>query len=363
MLVSNDFNPDWVSPPGDTIIDLMDEVGLSIEELSKQIGLPKSKGQSLIEGELDIGDQLASRLEATFDVSKKFWLSRENAYRKHIVKQEEINRTWLDSLPVRDMSKYGWIPKGLTGKKKLMECLNFFGVGSVSEWLSVYENRSLPVAFRKTASFPTAPLAELAWLRRAEIISSKNRCYDWDRDLLIDSLNDIRCLSVLPDPRVFLPKLRSILAACGVSLVILQTPQGCRASGATCFFEKDKATLIMSFRYLQDDHFWFTLFHEIGHLILHEKEIVRLEGSESDDSSRIEEDEANEFARNVLIPKEYQSQMKYFSLRNWREIVRFSKRIGISKGIVLGQLQHMKLIPFSHLNRLKVKYNREHLGG
>jgi hypothetical protein len=79
---------------------------------------------------------------------------------------------------------------------------------------------------------------------------------------------------------IFIPYIRGLLATAGVSLVVLPTPRGCRASGATCFFTPDRATLVMSFRYLTDDHFWFTLFHEIGHLILHEAVRVRVEGKD-----------------------------------------------------------------------------------
>ncbi|QIA64267.1 ImmA/IrrE family metallo-endopeptidase [Vibrio astriarenae] len=363
MFVSNDFNPDWVSPPGDTIIDLMDEVGLSIEELSKQIGLPKSKGQSLIDGELTISEPLASRLETIFAVSQQFWLSRESAYRKHVVRQEELNNSWLESLPTRDMSKFGWIPKGLSGKKKLNGCLKFFGVDSVTEWFDEYKHRNLSVAFRKSNTLTTVHAAELAWLRRAELLSRQNRCFEWDRDALRSSLNDIRRLTLIPAPQDFLPKLKNILASCGVSLVILQTPNGCRASGATCFFEKDKATLIMSFRYLSDDHFWFTLFHEIGHLVLHDIGVLRLEGKGICEMSDKEELEANDFAREILIPNQYIPELRQFSVKNWKGIIRFARRIGVSRGIVLGQLQHMGAIPYSHLNRLKTKYNREQLGG
>ncbi|XTD39208.1 ImmA/IrrE family metallo-endopeptidase [Citrobacter murliniae] len=156
---------------------------------------------------------------------------------------------------------------------------------------------------------------------------------------------------------IFIPHIRRLLATAGVSLIVLPTPRGCRASGATCFFTPDRATLVMSFRYLTDDHFWFTLFHEIGHLILHEAVRVRAEGKEG--LTTEEEKEADTFAVDVLIPEEYRQQLRSYGVRHWRDIVRTARKMGVSKGIVLGYLQHEGNIPFSHLNRLKVRFSKE----
>ncbi|MGL4162407.1 helix-turn-helix transcriptional regulator, partial [Escherichia coli] len=84
MIVTQDFQPDWVSPPGDTIIDLMDEHGLSGEELSKRIGLSLIRGQQLLEGKIRLNESLACKLEELFNVSTDFWIKREVAYRQQI---------------------------------------------------------------------------------------------------------------------------------------------------------------------------------------------------------------------------------------------------------------------------------------
>ena len=90
----------------------------------------------------------------------------------------------------------------------------------------------------------------------------------------------------------------------------------------------------MSFRYLTDDHFWFTLFHEIGHLILHEAVRVRAEGKEG--LTTEEEKEADTFAVDVLIPEEYRQQLRSYGVHaTRRDIVRTARKMGVSKGIVL----------------------------
>ncbi|WP_221050790.1 ImmA/IrrE family metallo-endopeptidase [Shewanella carassii] len=351
----DDFNPDWVSPPGDTIVGLLDEFGFSVEELGRRIGLPRNKTDKLISGDVSIEDHIAYRLESTFNVPSQFWLSRDEIYQNFKMKSLEREKRWLDSLPISDMVKYGWIPRINKGDNRVVDCLKFFNVSSINEWEDDFKN-SLPVAFRKSLTFKTDPVSVYTWLNQAKHLSNSIRCYPWDRDMLLESIPSIRALTTEPEPSIFLPKLEKIFADSGVAFVVVRTPSGCRASGATCFFEIEKPTIVMSFRYRTDDHFWFTLFHEIAHLILHStnKEIFIEDSSVSDcDSLEIE---ANEFASNVLIPNEYRSELLKLKKSDWKKIVRLAKKIGVSKGIVLGQLQHVGNIDHAYLNRLKVRY-------
>jgi Zn-dependent peptidase ImmA (M78 family) len=135
--------------------------------------------------------------------------------------------------------------------------------------------------------------------------------------------------------------------------VVLRAPKKCRASGASRFLSPGRPLLMLSFRYLSDDHLWFTFFHEAGHLLLHADRCLFLEGD--DRLTTAEEEEANAFAANTLIPPEHQPEM----LRLRAEgipVVRFAKKVGIAPGIVVGQLQHLKRIGNHQLNNLKRRY-------
>jgi Zn-dependent peptidase ImmA (M78 family) len=110
--------------------------------------------------------------------------------------------------------------------------------------------------------------------------------------------------------------------------------------------------LLLSGRHLSDDHFWFTFYHEAGHLILHGKRFVFVDDLDDDNAVR-EEDEANRFAENLLIPPEHQTEMLRLTA-NKMQVMRFARKIGISRGIVVGQLQHRGIIGRDQLNSLKV---------
>ena len=110
---------------------------------------------------------------------------------------------------------------------------------------------------------------------------------------------------------------------------------------------------MLSFRYLSDDHFWFTFFHEAAHLILHREKYIFLEGD--DRLSSDEEEEANKFAADTLIPPEFQAEMMSLPAET-RAVMRFARKVGVSRGIVVGQLQHRGLLRRNQLNNLKHRY-------
>ena len=136
-------------------------------------------------------------------------------------------------------------------------------------------------------------------------------------------------------------------------MAIVRAPRGCRASGATRFLSANKALLMLSFRYLSDDHFWFTFFHEGGHLLLHSEKSLFLEGADMP-SSR-EEEEANDFAARALIPLEFQPLLAGLNA-DARGVIRFARQVGVSPGIVVGQLQHLGRVDRGQLNGLKRRF-------
>src|SRR4029077_8388237 len=96
----------------------------------------------------------------------------------------------------------------------------------------------------------------------------------------------------------FIPRLRAICAEVGVAIVFLRAPAGCRAGGATRFPAATKAMIVLSFRYLSDDQFWFSFFHEIGHLLLHGDRSTFVDGDAADMTDK--EKEANAFSESLL---------------------------------------------------------------
>ena len=352
MNQTQSFTPDWASPPGATISDLLEDRGYTLSDFARDIGESVENAEKLIKGTININNDIANSLANLFDTSIDFWLSREMQFRESI-ERLSANAQWINDFPYGDMVEYGWIRSADDINEKIAACLEFFSVPTVTDWYEKYEGSSKLAAFRTSKTFTSDEAAVLAWLRKGEIDGTSMRTKNWNRRKFEESLSNIRSLTRKKAPSKFIPELQKICAECGVAVIIARAPSGCRASGATRFISSNKALIMLSFRYLSDDHFWFTFFHEAGHLILHSETTLFLEGDNL--CTGKEEEEANEFASNILVPQEYKEAMKALPV-NAKTVMRFARDIGVSSGIIVGQLQHAKIFTQKQLNNLKVRY-------
>lgn len=352
MTYKQGFNPNWASAPGDTIRDVLKEKNLSVAEFAQRLEFTAENAKDLLQGRSTITISVARKLTQVLGASLEFWMSRDYQYREDVAKLNAAEKSWLSELPLGDMIQYGWLETVPHPAKELESCLNYFNVSSIQEWTDKYSSLQGAVAFRTSRSFDSHPAAVAAWLRQGEIAGQAIDCAAWNMKGFQKALLDIRALTVKKDPQIFIPALQLCCAKYGVAVVIVRTPTGCRASGATHFLSKNKALLQLSFRYLSDDHFWFTFFHEAAHLVLHGDKMF-IEGAER--LKNTQEKEADDFAESSLIPIEFKSELLALP-RDGRAVIRFAKRLGISPGIVVGQLQHFKKILPNQLNQLKRRY-------
>jgi len=358
MVSGNSFQPLWASAPGETIAEILHRRRIDIQSFASDLGESEDFAQCLLGGACAIDRSVAERLADVIGGSVTFWLNREAQYREDVARLQGTREqndavAWLRELPVRDMCSFGWITKYDNKVKQAKECLRFFGSSSVSEWRSNAGAVQSVVAFRTSETFKSSPGAVAAWLRQGEQIASEMHCAKWNPEKFGAVLQDIRKLTRQKDPVVFLPALRKLCAECGVAVVILRAPKGCRASGATRFIAKDKAMLLLSFRYRSDDHFWFTFFHETGHLVLHDCSALFIEGANF--ITTAEEQEADKFSEELLVPPEFEEEMQDLPMEH-RRVMRFARKIGISPGIVVGQLQHAGIFARDKMNFLKVRF-------
>jgi len=357
MSEEKEFQPDWASPPGETIAQILEQRKLSPMKFAERIGRTSKEVEELIGGAEKITIETARKLESVLGASVAFWMIRESHYREDQARLAsnivpDSAEQWLADLPLVDMQRFGWIGP-ISRSTVLTECLRFFGVPDFQTWREKYSGLLRQAAFKTSRSFQANPTATAAWLRHAEIEAESITCGPWNAQRFRRTLVAIRQLTRKKDPDIFIAELRKQCAECGVAVVILRSPAGCRASGATLFLSSEKALLLLSFRYLSDDHFWFTLFHEVGHLLLHGRNALFLEDQE--DSLTKEEEDANKFAADILIPLKFRKEMLTLPVNGF-EVIRFAKAVGVSPGIIVGQLQHYRRFTHRQLNNLKRRF-------
>lgn len=354
MSVSADFRPAWASPPGETVRELAQRKGLTQAVVARALGVAESDLARVLDGELPITEARAERLAANVGATPRFWLAREAQYRHALQAIHDDTRTWVSSLPFSDMAKFGWLDAASTAADKLRHAFAFFGVSSVDEWRDAWlsEHGGL-TAYRTSPVFTTQGASAAAWLRQGELAASRVRTAQWSRTDFEKILPELKPLTRVEKPAEFIPQLQRRCAECGVAVVIVRAPKGCPASGATRV-RNGQAILQLSARYLRDDSFWFTFFHEAGHLVLHEDRLF-LEWSEKRHLDEKEEREANDFAGKVLVPPSQDAALRALP-HEYKAVMRFARNLSVSPGIVVGQLQHRGLVPRKKLNFLKKRY-------
>lgn len=358
-MTDHGFHPDWFSRPGDTLAHLMVRRGLSVSALSQILRCEKDALRRVILGAKQIDRSLAERLSAATGPSASFWMRRQASYDDALSRSAagiapDQSREWIKTLPIREMSELGWLQEPPPSSEAVKACMAYFDVSTIEEWRRRYVPQLGSIAFRTSPTFSSTKGSLAAWLRRGEIEASLVGAADWNPDVLRERLDDLRRLTLAKSPRYFLPRMQEICASAGVAVVFVRAPKGCRASGAARFVAPRKAVIILSFRHKSDDHFWFTFFHEIAHLLLHEKATTFVDDI-CDDSNDIEA-EANLFAARLLIPSDRLEQLH--DLAPKRDcVMRFAVSIGTAAGIVVGQLQHLGVIERSQLNFLKRRYD------
>lgn len=353
------FMPDWISAPGRTIASVLNQQELSVEEFARAIGWSRERATTLIEGRRSITPAVAKSLSETIGGTQEFWLAREQQYRDDIARLQSQGSSaaataWLSELPLADMVRSGWVRSEGTAVAQSQACLDFFGVADVSAWRRDYGPILSAVAFRTSPSFSSEPGAVLTWLRYGQLQAERITCGRWNKDAFRTVLPQLRKLTRNREPQSFIPKLRDACARVGVAIVIARTPNGCHASGATQFLSSQKAMMILSFRHLTDDQFWFTFFHEAGHLVLHDRKALFIEDKSEATSS--EEDEANAFAQDILVSRDQLALLSELPL-NRQSILQFAVKAGVSRGIVVGQLQHMRRLKQTQFNHLKRRFS------
>lgn len=354
-MTESTFQPNWASPPGETIAAILKARAIPLHQFCDLIGLEEQQTLGLLRGRHPIDSKLAARISASVGSTPRFWIERERKFQSNLKALEKCRpalEQWFRTFPVARMRDMGWIPRVKTQTEAPFELLDFFGVSTVEQWRERYVGRLERTRFRTSEAFENGVPATTAWLRRGELVADEMSCRSWNRKNFQRCLSGLKPLSMKSDPRIFLPELQTECAKHGVAVVVERCPSGCAASGATVMLESKRALLLLSARFLSDDHFWFSFFHEAGHLVLHGEELnIEEAGSVSPER----ETEANEFAQEIILAPEGEEALRSVPINKFA-IARLARRCNVSKGIIVGQLQNRNRLSQTAFNWFKARY-------
>ncbi|MGE0607039.1 MAG: helix-turn-helix domain-containing protein [Pirellulales bacterium] len=340
-------------PPGATLKETIEARGISQAELAARAGMAEKTISQIINGIAPITYETAEKLEMVLSIPARFWNRRELSYREAIARNEANERlandvAWLKEMPVKELRERKCIDEQPDELSRVRAILQFFGVSSVDTW---HKTWGKPIAqYRGGEALERHAGYVAAWLRMGELQADAIATEAFDASEFKRSLKEVRALTARP-AAIWSKEIPKLCAPAGVAVVFTKEIPKARVSGATRWITKDKALIQLSLKYKTDDQLWFTFFHEAGHILLHGKRQIFVENGSNRDTA--EEQQANAFARDFLIPPESAARLE--SLRTRQQIIAFAKRLGISPGIVVGRLQHDKLLWVTAFRDLKQK--------
>lgn len=331
------YEPDYAVPPGDTLREVMVSLGMTQKELAARTGITEQSLIRIFKGEQPISYETANRLELVTKVSSRFWNNLEAQFRGQLAKMEERKRLekeneWLKSIPTKELVDRNLI-RPLHDKVELLrETLGFYGVGTVDAWREIWDVPA--VAARRSQCFETRPGPASAWIRQGEIQAQQIECNPFDRTLFKEALTQIRVLT-RKSPEEFIPESTRLCAEAGVALTLVKEMKKVPWNGATKWL-RNKWMILLCLRGKGEDRFWFSFFHEAGHVLYDsKKDLLINDGSQNDPREK----RANEFAGNFLIPSKYDDDIK--TIKSRAEVIRWANKLHISPGIVAGRYQHL----------------------
>ncbi len=348
------YQPDDVTAPGETLADLLEEHNMTQTELAKRMGRPLKTINQIVNGKAAITAETSLQLEKVFETPAEYWIKHEAEFRAYLARHQEAQSypqwyDWLDCMPLSDLKKCGVLPNIYNrGKNKdilLRALLRFFGVASPMEWQALYGN--MAIAYRRNTAKSDA-YAVAAWLRLGELQLSDLRGPRFDPTRFEAALPGIRALTMLP-PEQFEPQLKQTCLDAGVMLALVPSIPRARVSGAARWVNR-KPLIQLSLYGKKNDRFWFTFFHEAGHILFGNQEQIFVDDWDGT-AQDAEEQQADAFAANLLIPSAVQDELPGLTSR--AAVTAFAERIGIHPGIVVGRLQYEGHVDMSWMNDLK----------
>jgi HTH-type transcriptional regulator / antitoxin HigA len=351
--MSQRLAPARVPTPGRILMRELEARGWTQKDLAEITGRPIQTINEIVQAKKQITPETALELAEAFGTSAEFWTNLEIGYRLHQARKEkqehEIGRkSKLYSLaPISELVKRGWLPVTDSLEELEKQVCDFFGIDSIDE------SPKVAINFRCAQERSPEEIAQLAWAKRVERVVSQQTVGQFDRERLEAEIPSIlACAEHLEDVR----KIPELLRSLGVYFAIVPHLSKTYLDGAA-FYLDGHPVVALTLRYDRIDSFWFTLMHELGHIV------AGHQGSYLDDLGNLaltdEELEANRLSANWLIDSLALEDFvrKHQPRFSRKEIEVFAQRQKRHPGIILGRLHNDQLIPHKNLRALLVKIN------
>lgn len=338
-------NIGYISPiaihPCEVIKETLENLGMSQVDLSVRTGLSEKTISLILNSKEPVTPETALKLERVLDLDQKMLVNMQARYwadKSRIEERERLESeiSYLSNYSCyKELSERGYVEKTANKITKVEELLRFFNVNSLGFVPDVMQ-----VSFKRSVKGKVDNYSLASWLRIGEIEAKKKDIKPFDRDILKRNVEKMKSLT-REEPSVFSHQLVELCAEAGVKLLFIPHFKKTKVNGATYWSSKDNPVIQISLFNKWADIFWFTLFHEIGHILKHGKKDSFVDFENGFMNEDEQEKEANEFAKKVFVKddKKFIDFKKKLHSGNFKsEIPKFAEEVGVDKGIIAGRI-------------------------
>ena len=351
-----DLKAHKVFGPGYFINRQMEARGWTQKDLADVLGLSVKEVNHLLQNKQSITFETAQLLENAFRISAQTWLNHELRYQESKQKcekkarQVKIKSPIYEFMPINEMAKKRWLPKAKNAEELELQVRNFWVMDSL-DFGFMQDNSSLRIACKKSESMQNFDLYALrCWKQKASLVAQTITVAPYDRAKLENLYDNIAQYTM--DEESGVAEFLKGLNECGVKFIVLSHLQHTYLDGAT-FMDGDNPVIVYTGRYKRLDNFWFTMAHEIAHILLHLKGDICFIDDDSHSNDTVEK-EANELAQKKL---KHDDILSYFSNHKGyltsAKLSSASAFLEVDSSVIIGSLAHEGKVSYQQINTNK----------
>lgn len=346
----NQYHPQIAFHPGDTLAEKLEELGMGPKEFAIRTGKPEKTVIAILKSKSSITPEMAVQFEHVLKIPAHFWLNMQRNFDEFLARGERQellaeSTAWARLFPIADMVKKNWLPAKTTIEEKTSELLAFFSISNHTAWEDYYIKQQLKVRFRISLAHTKEPYAISAWLRKGELQANELPTKPYEEKDFKEALPEIKSI-MAKHPENFFKQLQELCLEAGVKVVHTPCINKAPINGSTRWLN-DTPLIQLTGRYKRNDSFWFTFFHEAGHILLHGKKDIFLENIDYSEKDKQKELEADNFAIKWTLSKEEQEEILQRFRITEEDVIEFAEKFNTHPAIIIGRLQHEGLVPYS----------------
>lgn len=364
MTAQNEYNPQTVSHPGLGLREKLEELQMSPKEFAVRCNKPVKTISEVLNGKSAITSDMAIQFESVLQIPAKFWLKRQANYEESVARNNRLEiieaaTGWAREFPYAEMAKKGWVTATRIKEEKAEYLMEYFGFSSHISWDKFYMKSELKASFRISLAHTNTPHALSAWLRRGDIQAQQMDAPEYSAKALKAVLPHLKAIMV-KQPDNFFQQAQTLCLDAGLKLVYTPCLPKAPINGVARWIENNTTPLIqLSCRQKRNDVFWFSFFHELGHILLHGKKDIFLENVKYEGLNEEKETEADAFAVEWTFSEKQEAEVMKKAQLTTRDIVAYARKFQTHPAMIIGRLQKKEIIHYSVGRDFIVKINLE----